>query len=86
MKIKILASAQEDLWEGLGFYESQERGLGSYFLESLFSDIESLRLFAGIHGVHFGRYHRLLSKRFPFAPLFSSEIRKLNLTYILPVN
>lgn len=50
MKIRILESAREDLKEGFYFYESQERGVGSYFLESLFSDIESLRLFAGIHG------------------------------------
>ena len=78
MKIKILESAKQDLREGFHFYESQEAGIGSYFLESIFSDIESLRLFAGIHGVHFGRYHRLLSKRFPFAIYYrveSDEVR-----------
>jgi len=66
------------LREGFQFYESQEAGIGSYFLESIFSDIESLRLFAGIHGVHFGGYHRLLSKRFPFAIYYrveSDEVR-----------
>ena len=73
MKIKILESAKQDLREGFYFYESQETGIGSYFLESLFSDIESLRLFAGIHRVHFGRYHRLLSKRFPFAIYYRIE-------------
>lgn len=30
------------------------------------SDIDSLQLFAGIHAIHFGRFHRLLSKRFPY--------------------
>ena len=40
--------------------------MGDYFLDSLFSDIDSLQIYAGIHSVHFG-YHRLLSKRFPFA-------------------
>ena len=73
MKIKILESAKQDLREGFDFYESQETGIGSYFLESLFSDIESLRLFAGIHGAHFGLYHRLLSKRFPFAVYYRIE-------------
>jgi hypothetical protein len=73
MKIKILESAKQDLREGFHLYESQERGIGSYFLESLFSDIESLRLFAGIHEIHFGRYHRLLSKRFPFAVYYRIE-------------
>lgn len=43
MKIRILESAREDLKEGFYFYESQERGVGSYFLESLFSDIASLK-------------------------------------------
>jgi hypothetical protein len=51
MKIKILESAKQDLREGFDFYESQERGIGNYFLETLFSDISSLRLFAGIHSL-----------------------------------
>jgi hypothetical protein len=66
MTIEILDSAEEDLIDGFKFYENQSRGLGDYFLDSLFSDIESLRVYAGIHALHFG-YHRLLSKRFPFA-------------------
>lgn len=66
MKIEILDSAEDDLIDGFKFYENQSRGLGDYFLDSLFSDIESLRVYAGIHALHFG-YHRLLSKRFPFA-------------------
>ena len=65
MKIEILDSAQQDLVAGCAFYERQAHGLGSYFLDSLFSDIDSLRLFAGVHAVYFGGYHRLLSKRFP---------------------
>ena len=47
--------------------------MGTYFLDSLYSDIDSLRLFAGIHTVHFGRFYRLLSKRFPFAVYY--EVR-----------
>lgn len=66
MRIKILKDAEKDLEEGYRFYESQLPGLGSYFLDSIYSDIDSLSLFAGIHPVVFG-YNRLLSKRFPFA-------------------
>ncbi len=66
MKIEILDAAEKDLLDGYEFYERQSKGLGNYFLDSLFSDIESLYLYAGIHGLHF-EYHRLLSKRFPFA-------------------
>ncbi len=83
MKIKILESAKEDLKEGFTFYELQERGLGSYFLESIFSDIESLKLFAGIHSIHFGKYHRLLSKRFPFAIYYRIEENEVRVYAVL---
>jgi len=73
MRIEVLDSAQQDLVAGYAFYERQAHGLGAYFLDSLFSDIDSLRLFAGIHAVYFGRYHRLLSKRFPFAIYYRVE-------------
>ncbi len=66
MKIKILSSAIEDLFSGRLFYEKQEEGLGEYFFDSLFSDIDSLVLYAGIHAKFYG-YHRMLSKRFPYA-------------------
>jgi len=66
MRVRILSVAEEDLEEGFRFYESQLPCLGSYFLDSLYSDIESLAYFGGIHQIVFG-YHRQLSKRFPFA-------------------
>ena len=66
MRIKILSIAEDDLKEGHRFYESQADGLGSYFLDTLYSDIDSLAYFAGMHRIVLG-YHRLLSKRFPFA-------------------
>ncbi len=72
MLIEILPSAREDLAEGFLFYEEQGLGLGTYFLESLFSDIDCLTLFAGIHREEFG-YHRLLSKRFPYAVYYKVE-------------
>lgn len=73
MKIKILASASQDLIEGYRFYESQAEGVGVYFLDSLYSDIDSLTISAGVHSVYFGTYHRLLSKRFPFAVYYRIE-------------
>lgn len=72
MTIIILPSAREDLAGGFDFYEEQEAGVGQYFLETLFSDIDSLRLYAGIHPEAFG-CHRLLSKRFPYAVYYSVE-------------
>jgi hypothetical protein len=38
--IRIVASARRDLDEGFEFYESQEIGLGDYFLSSVRADIE----------------------------------------------
>lgn len=72
MKIANLTSAQEDLAQGFAFYEAQEPGVGNYFLESLYSDIDALRLYAGIHRSVFG-FYRLLSKRFPYAIYYSME-------------
>jgi plasmid stabilization system protein ParE len=73
MKIRILASASRDLIDGYRFYEMQAEGVGAYFLDSLYSDIDSLIISAGMHSVHFGKYHRLLSKRFPFAVYYRVE-------------
>jgi len=67
VKLAILDKAEDDLVAGFRFYEAREPGLGTYFLQSLYSDIESLRLYAGIHRRAYRDFHRLLSKRFPFA-------------------
>jgi len=83
MKIRILKSAREDLKEGYHFYELQQEGLGSYFLESLYSDIESLKLFAGIHSIHFQKYHRLLSKRFPFSIYYRLEENEVRIYAVI---
>ena len=79
MTLRILSLAEADLLEGFRFYERQGGRVGWYFLESLNSDIESLRLYAGTHRRVLG-YHRMLSKRFPFAiyyDLHKDEIKNL---------
>ena len=72
MKIRILGSALEDLHAGRQFYESQVEGVGEYFFDALFADIDSLTLYAGIHQKFFG-YHRLLAKRFPYAIYYKMD-------------
>jgi len=67
MKIRISGSAEEDLLAGFRFYEMQQRGLGSYFLDSLYADIDALSVFAGIHPKPIPDFHRGLAKTFPFA-------------------
>ena len=67
INIQISTEALEDLADGFWFYEAQKAGLGDYFSIQLKADIEGLRVTAGIHkrGTH--DYHRLLSRKFPFA-------------------
>ena len=73
MRIRTLNAAQHDLRDGYRFYELQEKGLGTYFLDSLYADIDSLMLFAGIHLVVENGYYRMLAKRFPFAVYYRIE-------------
>ena len=54
MRIEVLDDAKDDLVDGFHFYEEQSPGLGSYFLDSLFADIDSLLLYAGIHRIVYG--------------------------------
>ncbi len=72
-KVVVLKEAVVDLEEGRLFYDIKEKGIGDYFFDSLISDIESLKLYAGIHSNQVG-FHRMLSKRFPFAIYY--EINK----------
>jgi hypothetical protein len=79
MKIRILKSAKNDLKEGYFFYEFQKSGLGTYLLTTLFSDIESLKISAGVHSIQFEKYFRLLSKRFPFAVYYQLKDDHVNI-------
>lgn len=76
MKIEILAEAEQDLLDGILFYEKQRAGVGGYFLESLTADIRSLQRFAGIHVRDCG-YFRMTAKRFPFAIYYHVENDKI---------
>jgi plasmid stabilization system protein ParE len=66
MKLRILDLAEADLLSGFQFYEANSAGVGWYFLETLSGEIESLRLYAGVHRRVLG-FFRMLSRRFPYA-------------------
>ncbi|HEX4140568.1 MAG TPA: type II toxin-antitoxin system RelE/ParE family toxin [Candidatus Methylacidiphilales bacterium] len=72
MKIEFLDEAEEDLIAGYHFYEKQGEGLGEYFLDSIYAEIQSLTLTAGIHAKVFGS-HRYVAKRFPYAIFYRVE-------------
>jgi hypothetical protein len=69
VRIEILDQAELDLLDGFYFYEGQQPGLGKYFLDNLYSDIELLLQFAGIHLKPYGTYHRLLFQAISFRDL-----------------
>jgi hypothetical protein len=73
MRLQILDSARDDLIEGFYFYEKQEPGLGAYFLTSLYSDMEALKILFGIHPKAYRGFHRALSNRFPFAIYYTYD-------------
>ena len=80
MKISILTAAIDDLKKGRRFYEAQDEHLGEYFFDTLFSDIESLKLYAGIQTQIFG-YYQLLSKRFPYAIYYKLDLNESIVVY-----
>ncbi len=82
MKIQILDEARSDLVAGFHFYEGQAEGLGQYFLDSLFSDIDALQLYAGIRARH-GDFHRMLASRFPFAIYYRCEAHGVSIYAVL---
>jgi hypothetical protein len=83
MKLEILDLAKNDLIEGYHFYQAQEPGLGSYFLDTLYSDIDSLRIFGGIHRKAYKNLHRALSKRFPFAIYYTMEAETIRVRSVV---
>ena len=72
MTIEILDEAENDIANGMSFYEKQRENLGNYFLDSIMSDIESLYIYAKVH-IKIKGYYRLLSKRFPFSVYYKVE-------------
>jgi len=82
MKLRILTAASRDLVKGKKFYELQEEGLGGYFLDTLYSDIDSLILYAGIHR-KVRDYHCMFSKRFPYAVYYKVESNEIRVYRVL---
>jgi plasmid stabilization system protein ParE len=82
MKIIGRPAARDDLSDGFDFYERQSEGLGNYFVESLLSDIDSLRLYAGIH-IKSSGFFRALSKRFPYAIYYDLEKETIRIWAVL---
>jgi len=67
MTLEILESARNDLADGRRFYERQGGPwLGAYFFDTLFSAIDSLRFYGGIHRRKYD-FHSMLTPHFPYS-------------------
>lgn len=83
MQVHITRSAETDLLNGFDFYQRQQVGIGEYFLDSLFADIDALTLFGGIHAKPNGQLHRALAKRFPFAIYYQVQDDRVTVIAVL---
>ena len=82
MKVEILGAAEDDLIDGHAFYERQQPGIGDYFLDTLFSEIDSLQLYGGTHRKKWGKF-RMLSRRFPFGVFYTIEADTVQVCAVL---
>jgi hypothetical protein len=71
IRIQLTGRALQDLSYGIAFYDDQEPGIGDYFARCLESEIEGLRVTAGIHRQCYADYHRLISRTFPYAIFYT---------------
>ena len=81
-EVHVLAEAVADLEQGRSFYDTQQIGVGDYFIESVLGDISTLRLHAGIHRRVHG-FLRLLCLRFPFAVYYEIAVTGVRVVAIL---
>lgn len=82
MKIELLEDAQQDLINGFRFYERQSPGLGNRFLDTVFSEMDSLRFRAETLGREYG-FFRLHTERFPFAVYYLFEGDGIRISAVL---
>ncbi len=82
--VVILSEVADDLNDGKAFYDRSEPGIGDYFWDSLFADIESLVIYAGVHGRVHG-LHRMLAKRFPYAIYYEIADEVAYVVAVLPM-
>jgi len=83
-EVLVLEEAVSDLNNGRLFYEEKQPGLGDHFRNTLLSDLESLVIYGGIHVKAMG-FHRMLSKRFPYAIYYEVKDHGAYVVAVLPM-
>lgn len=82
MIVNISSDAEADIADGFWFHEKQAVGLGDYFRDCIFSDINSLVFYGGIHEKVFD-CHRMLSHTFPFAIYYKLADNEVTVVAVL---
>jgi len=70
--LHLTDDAQTDIYNSENFYENQSLNLGTYFYDSIISDLDALRHYASIHTIHFG-FYRMVAKCFPYVIYYDIE-------------
>ena len=82
--VVVLSEVADDLNDGKTFYDQSNPGVGDTFWDSLYADIESLTVYAGIHPRKDGLY-RMLTKRFPYAIYYEISDEVAYVVAVLPM-
>lgn len=69
----ILRGAEQDVIEAYDWYEEREPGLGEEFLRCVEACISSIAREPELHPIAYQNYHRVLTRRFPFAIFYEME-------------
>jgi hypothetical protein len=59
--VKLSDDAEQDLLDGIAFYDQHGRQVGDYFLDSITADLRSLCILGGVHAKRYG-YHCMGAK------------------------
>ena len=78
MKVRVLRLAHDSILDGFNFYEDKEHGLGARFIESILSDIRSLRISGCGHMIVHEDFHRKVCTKFPFSIYYKVEYSEIN--------
>lgn len=82
MIVQLSRTAISGLNGGYRFYEKKEHGLGDYFKNTLLSEIEGLKVTAGIHRTIYG-HQRMISRVFPFAIYYKLNVASVRVTAVI---
>lgn len=73
MNVRIVEIAMQHIIDGAWFYDEQEFGVGQYFINCIFSDIDRLSVIGGVHEIQPEGFYRMISRRFPYAIYYLIE-------------